>query len=377
MGRRVRLRPLLTMAHPVRWDDFQTLVKASYVTWSTAVSTGYIHGNIKERAMQFIPTTATAAEKLKRQAKTLRKTTGTSLAAALDAVAKQYGYEHWKHVTLCLEQTKAHKPLPEILANDLQQAAEHDPASPETKSAFAHGFVFAMDVKDALELSLTSDYTECQDGWYLAAKYLWPDLVNYRDEETGTTLAETQEPEELLDIAREELHNYRFYRFSGRACPTIFEDAYKCVSQLSFFPPTHIWLQGQFIDIREVPEIQVDGKIVLSNMNGVTVLSSNAAAPRPAKASQPLTFSIDKIEPGLYRVAVHSGGVDVTEPSHYVSIEEAIRETATDVPEGFAEYAQVVYAGISSGTMPIQTMVQTASQIAQQLVSLAGEMHGD
>lgn len=339
------------------------------------MSTGYFHGNIKERAMQLIPTTATAVEKFKRQAKTLRKTTGTSLAVALDTVAKQGGYEHWKHVTLCLEQTKISKPLPRILADYLEQVTVHDPASSATENAFAHGFVFAMDVKDALELSPAPEYIECQDGWYLAAKELWPRLVSYRDEEIGTTLAETLEPEDLLETALEDLHNYRFYRFSDPIGPTTLEDAYKRISQLSFFPPTHIWLQGQFTDISEVPQIQVDGKVVLSNMKGLSVLSPNISLPRPAQVTHQLTFAIDKIRPGLYRAAALSGGVDVTAPSHYDSIEEAIRETASDVPEGFAQYAQVVYAGASSGTMPLQKMVQTASEIAQQLVSQVSSMH--
>lgn len=55
--------------------------------------------------MEFIPTTATAAEKLKRLVKTLRKTTKTSLAVALDAVARKHGYAHWKRVAVSLEQT--------------------------------------------------------------------------------------------------------------------------------------------------------------------------------------------------------------------------------------------------------------------------------
>lgn len=219
--------------------------------------------------MQIIPTTATAVEKLKRNAKTLRKTTGTSLAVALDTVAKQNGYEHWKHVTICQEQTKVHRPLPGILADELSLAAKHVPASSETENTFAHGFVFAMDVKDALELSLPPDFAECQDGWYLAAKDLWSGLIYYRDEETGRTLAETQEPEDLLETAKEDMHNYRFYRFSGPTVPTTLQDAYKRINEMSFFPPTHIWLHGQFIEIREVPQIQVDGKVVLSNTNGV------------------------------------------------------------------------------------------------------------
>ncbi|WP_145987502.1 hypothetical protein [Cupriavidus neocaledonicus] len=111
--------------------------------------------------MELIPTTATAAEKLKRLAKTLRKTTGTSLAVALDAVAKRHGYEHWKHVTLCLEQAASlslSKPLPDSLKDLLDRAAARNPASAESQKAFAQGFVFAMDIKDAEELSLTSEW---------------------------------------------------------------------------------------------------------------------------------------------------------------------------------------------------------------------------
>lgn len=53
--------------------------------------------------MEIIYTTATASERLKHLAKLLRKTTGMSLASALNTVAKQHGYEHWRHVTVCLE----------------------------------------------------------------------------------------------------------------------------------------------------------------------------------------------------------------------------------------------------------------------------------
>nr|WP_315428398.1 hypothetical protein [uncultured Albidiferax sp.] len=228
--------------------------------------------------MEFISTTATAAEKLKRLAKTLRKTTDTSLAVALDAVAKQHGYEHWKHVTVCVEQTanvSRSKPLPDSLKDLLDRAAMRKPASAESQKAFAQGFVFAMDVKEAEELSLTSEYAECDDGWYLAAKDLWRGLVHYRDDETGTTLFETQSPEDLASTALDDLQNYRLFRYFGAVAPTTLEEAYKQTSQLSFFPPTHIWLGGKFIDVGEVPEIRVDGQVVFSTTPGFTVLPSN------------------------------------------------------------------------------------------------------
>lgn len=242
------------------------------------MSTGYIRGNIQELAMEFIFTTATAAEKLKRLAKTLRKTTGTSLAVALDAVAKQHNYEHWKHLTACLEQTartSRSKPLPESLTDLLDRAATRTPALAESQKAFAQGFVFAMDVKYAEELSLTSDYAECDDGWYLAARDLWRGLVHYRDDETGTTLFEIQSPEDLASTALDDLQNYRLFRYLGSTTPTSLEEAYKQISKLSFFPPTHIWLGGKFIDIGEVPEIREDGQVVLSTSPGFAVLPSD------------------------------------------------------------------------------------------------------
>lgn len=238
------------------------------------MSTGYIRGNMKERTMELISTTATAAEKLKRLAKTLRKTTGTSLAAALDVVARQHGYEHWKHVAVCLEQTASasrSKPLPESLKELLDQAATRSPALPESQKAFIQGFVFAMDVKDAEELSMTSEYAECDDGWHLAARDLWRGLVYYRDER-GTTLFERQSPEELASTALDDLQNYRLFRYLGSAVPASLEEAYKQTSALSFFPPTHFWLGGKFIDIGEVPEIRVDGQVVFSTTPGFTAL---------------------------------------------------------------------------------------------------------
>lgn len=242
------------------------------------MSTGYIRGNMQERTMEFIHITATAAEKLKRLAKTLRKITNSSLAVALDAVARQHGYAHWKHVTVCLEKTAGTNPsqasLPVSLVDILDRAAASDPASMETQAAFEHGFVFAMDVKDADELALPSDFEECDDGWYLPARDLWRVLVHYRNEETGTTLFETQSPEDLAETVLDDLHNYRFFRYLGGDLPASVEEAYGLIHRMSFFPPTHIWLGGKFIDISELPEVRVDGKVVLTNRRGFSVISS-------------------------------------------------------------------------------------------------------
>ncbi|WP_423599967.1 hypothetical protein [Roseateles sp. MS654] len=59
--------------------------------------------------MRHIPTTATAVEKLKLEAKRLSQTTDTSLTAARELVAKAAGYNDWKHVTCCATTTRGLK----------------------------------------------------------------------------------------------------------------------------------------------------------------------------------------------------------------------------------------------------------------------------
>lgn len=218
--------------------------------------------------MQFIPTTATAVEKLRRQAKTLRKSTGTSLAVAQDTIAQQHGYAHWKHVTVCAQQTtreRPRKPLPEHLADYLDRAAARDPASAETQKAFGHGFVFAMDVKDAESLTLEPEYIEFEDGWYIAARQLWPALIQELEEESGGTFLERLAPSDLLRTALDDVSNYRLFRYAGLNAPASLEEAYQRTQALSFFPPTHMWINGRFVDVFDLPELRIDGKVVLSS----------------------------------------------------------------------------------------------------------------
>lgn len=236
--------------------------------------------------MEFISTTATLADKLKRLAKTRRKATGTSLAVALDTVSQEHGYAHWKHVTGCVEQTislRHETSLPVSLKSILDEANADCPASHELQQAFARGLVFAMDVKDAKQLTLTADYVECEDGWHLAAKDLWQALIHHHGDATGTTPIEVESPEDLSIMAMDDLQNYRFFRRLGNNVPTSLEEAYKQIHQISFFPPTHIWLRGRFIDLAEIPEIRIDGRIVLSTGTEPAVLAPHSEIDRSEK----------------------------------------------------------------------------------------------
>lgn len=87
-----------------------------------------------------------------------------------------------------------------------------------------------------------------------------------------------------------------------------------------------------------------------------------------------LTLQIDKISSGVYRAEAQSNGGQVTEPSEYRSISEAIREEALAVPDGFAHFMEVRFCGLSSGTLGLAEVAQQSEPIASRLVSLLGEM---
>ena len=57
--------------------------------------------------MRYIPTSAGTADSLKKQAKKLQRKAGGKHAELLNRVAKSAGYDHWHHVTQCLQQTEA------------------------------------------------------------------------------------------------------------------------------------------------------------------------------------------------------------------------------------------------------------------------------
>lgn len=55
--------------------------------------------------MRYIPVTDVFVEKLKQQAKKLKRSKTMKQTEALDRVAKTYGFNHWGHATWCLKET--------------------------------------------------------------------------------------------------------------------------------------------------------------------------------------------------------------------------------------------------------------------------------
>jgi hypothetical protein len=375
------------LAHLVRRDDIFQLSHEL----QTLAELGSGHRAIPlqrlERILIFIPTTVTATEKLKRHAKTQRKGTGSSLATALDAIAKEQGYINWKHVTWCAEQTKSApqtaQALPAILAQFLVEVTRDNPPTPETKSTFQSGLVFAVDVKEADDVVLGDDVVPCEDGSPLAAADMWRVYVHVKDDETGTSLVQDLDEEALLEAAREYLMDYRFFRYTGAHAPASLNDAFARVLGRNFFPPTHVWLKGQFLDMEDVPEVQVDGQVVYSSASGGAYRSYSpirTAAPAAPLTSQLMVpverqsgiiprLEISKIEPGFYGYRLSYRDHEMATDAGFSSIREAI-ESAADI-EGDIRGIEVGYAGLTVGTYSVFKLLASAEQVAQQAVETA------
>lgn len=338
--------------------------------------------------LNFIPTTATAAEKLKRIAKKQRKESGTSLAASLNAIAKANGYTSWKHVTQCLEQsTSARKgaaaTLPPLLANLLNEAAQDNPPSAETRAAFRAGFAFAMDVKDAEGLNLGADLVECDEGWMLAASDILPVFVHAKNDEANNTLIDRLQGDDLIMAVQDIVMNYRIFRYTGAPVPASLDEAFACVLQRFFFPPTHVWLQGQFIDMDDVREVLVDGQVIYS-----TTIASQAKTLKPSPAPelsiseqpQPAVadmsrgahdgiiprLDIFKLQPGLYEYRLSYHGHEMMADAGFSSIREVI-ESAIDITGRILGF-EIAYSGVTVGTFPFYELRLSAEKVAQQAI---------
>lgn len=88
-----------------------------------------------------------------------------------------------------------------------------------------------------------------------------------------------------------------------------------------------------------------------------------------------LTIDINKEAPGIYVARAHSRSVLVTEPETYDSIEIAIRSQALSIPEGFADFVDFTYGGMSTGTFAVAEVPGKAAELANRLVALVAEMH--
>lgn len=218
--------------------------------------------------MRHIPTTRTAVERLKQEAKRLRNA-GISLLAAREQAAKAAGYEGWKHVTVCAAAMQAANQisLPDTLERFLADERQSTLLSTEAAVALTRGVVFAMDVKDATNTRFDEDVLEFDEALpYLAADVLRSYLAEDRE------LLDLHD-DDLLQYSAEHLSNYRFFRYTGSRSGATLDDAFADVLGRHFFAPEFVWVDGKCHDMSAVENVTVDGQVLYSsgrNADGLT-----------------------------------------------------------------------------------------------------------
>lgn len=111
----------------------------------------------QESVMRYLPTSPEKVEAFKKQAKRLQRKSGGKHAELLNLVARQAGYDHWHHVTRCLD-AASRKTLSEILLSNCSEVV---------RSARAGKSVFLAN-RDALKgTPLVIFSTHDGDAWLL------------------------------------------------------------------------------------------------------------------------------------------------------------------------------------------------------------------
>ena len=340
--------------------------------------------------MNHIPTTATVVQKLKRLAKTRRKTTVQSLAAAQNEVACEHGYGDWKHVTLCLEATSAGMSEPVVLSEAvsafLSEQQALTPLEPETIRALSSGLVLAMDIKDADNERPESnpEIQECEDATSILARDIWLAVLRHEREE-GLEHSASVGPDDQVQDFIDYIGNYRYFRYSGPLTFESLDDAFAGPLRDFFSAPTHVWLSGKFFDMSDVPEVRVDGRVVYSTTSTPGNPSKSVYA-RAAPAAQSATpqrgsssddflvakLDVRKLQPGLYEFQVSHSGQEVFSDAGFSSIADALRGAA-EVTGAIRGY-EVAYAGLVTGTYSVEELAATADAVAKRAVELASSL---
>ena len=174
--------------------------------------------------------TSSDVEKLKQIARKLKKSEGITHNEALDRAAQRVGLTLWHHV--------------------IENAKKIEP----TETAYRSGVIIAMDVKEAGDFhDDEGNFVEDNYADIFCEKDLYLDLCespyDEEDEVDGsdyTRMREMYTEGELMEINREDLSNYTFFRFTRSAVPESVQSVVAMTDKCSMWQPRLVWYKGRF-----------------------------------------------------------------------------------------------------------------------------------
>lgn len=178
-----------------------------------------------------------ALEKLRQNAKKLKRETGIPHYQALDQAAQKSGFNHWHHVVESAKLTSL------------------------TETAYYAGLVIGLDVKDSEEFqNLDGCFLEDDQFPYLVKSDFLEEAKSEVDED-GHKLSDSMSEDEIEQLVMEDMWNYTFFRFDGKSLPKDINKVLELVSKYSYWPPLFIWFKGEFYDTYSIPVLDKDKNI--------------------------------------------------------------------------------------------------------------------
>lgn len=176
------------------------------------------------RTTTFLP--SRAVQSLKEQARKLKRQQNIPHHAALDLVAQQFGFPHWRAVCDAHEAMRPHE------------------------QALQSGWLVALDIKDGMEFAADeAGFVDATLGPLLVREILFEHFANTPDldDEQQRPLRATLGPY-LEEEFEDEFSNLLFFSYCGPELPATIEVAEQQLRAHSFWSARYMWLRGQLHD---------------------------------------------------------------------------------------------------------------------------------
>ena len=126
--------------------------------------------------MRHIPISAARVDTLRKQAKKRQRECGGRHTDLLDQVAREAGYDHWHHVTVCAQTTQADQSIDAVCADRervvcatqdgiVTRAVPGHPQDVDTAAFFDSPFDMALTYHGAVELTPELAERLVSEGW--------------------------------------------------------------------------------------------------------------------------------------------------------------------------------------------------------------------
>ncbi len=204
--------------------------------------------------MNCIYTTHTALLTIKKAAKKSVKQSNKTLklSIALDAVAREHGYDDFRHANECFKRTpndilKDTPALPTEYKTWAKAMCEQIVVSEATQALFSNGFLFGFNDKDADTECDPAIFVECPDAVSLIFDDMARDRLFLEDEESQIKHIDNYSIEDNQEYIIDDMNRLRYFVPSPDSAPRNIPELKGFLKDNVFFYPEIIWFKKRLV----------------------------------------------------------------------------------------------------------------------------------